>query len=115
MDSINGHSDENQPKIEKIDPINEITISDLPFNEQERIRTYMAMTGMEEPPKLFEIKMYISDYYVKFISINDLAIWFRDLIVSGDYEQADILRNEIKNRNYSIEIGDKLLTLRKID
>lgn len=126
MDSTNGHSEENPQKkdkseeafdkfeIEQEGDFKKIDISELPWEEQERIRKFMEMTGDEEPPELF-----IADIKIRFFDPADipmelLAHSYRDAIVDGEYEEAAELGEEIKKRGYSIEITEKLLTLKKI-
>ena len=127
MDSMSGHSEENRQKRNKakkaMDEIDEnvkfiqegdvrkIDISELPWEEQERIRSFMEMTGEEEPPELYmaDFKMQVTD--LKYLPMEILAHGLRDAIVDNNYEEAEDLSVEIKKRGYAIDISDKLLTL----
>lgn len=124
MDSTNGHSEKNPRKkenkseafekfeLEQTGEVRKIDINELPWDEQEKIRAFMEMTGDEEPPELF-----IADFNIKFhdtadIPMDLLADMFRDALMNDDFEKAEEYKKEVKKRGYSIEITDKLLTLK---
>ena len=123
MDSTNGASEENQPKslkdflklIQQGD-FKKVTIDDLPFEEQEKIREFMGMTGDDEEPELFiaDFTMQVED--LGLVPIDILTDMYRDALVDEEFEDAEELGEEIKKRGYSIEISEKNITLtRNID
>jgi hypothetical protein len=118
MDSINGPSEENQPKKEE-DKIRFVQTGDmirtrldeLPSEERERILAYMEMMDSDEEPE-----MYLVDFKMEFDDASDipmdfLASMYRDAVFNEEYEEVDELAEEIKKRNYNIEITEKSVTL----
>jgi hypothetical protein len=121
MDSTNGHSEKNpdRKKEEKIrfkqtGNLRKIDISDLPFKDQEQIREMMAMIGDDEEPELYVADFTIEVDDLDILPIDFLADMYRDAIVDGEYEKAKDLGEEIKKREYAIDISEKFITLRKI-
>ena len=116
MDSISGHSEENQVKRDSIRYIQtgdmiRTRLDELPKEERERIKTYMEMMGTDEEPE-----MYLVDMNVEFDNIEDIPIEFLhhmyvDAIVDNDYEEAQELGDEIKKRDFDIEITEKSVIL----
>ena len=117
MDSINGHSEENQPK-KRVDVnldkrklpsgMEELNISDLPHKMQEEIREMMEVFGMVEAPSIFSITIPMD---IEQVPIDLLANEFKDAILEDRFEDAQKLADQIKNRNYSIEIKEKMISL----
>ena len=117
MDSINGHSEKNQPKknkfeIEQAGEVKKINISELPWNEQERIRSYMKIMSDEEEPKLFIVNFNIKFSDVVDIPMDFLATMFKNALVDNEFETAKKYGEEIKKRGYCIDISNKFVTLK---
>ena len=117
MDSTNGHSEKNQKKnddkikFEQTGKLRKIDISELPFKDQEQIKEMMDMMGDEKEPELF-----IADFTMKFEDLADIPMDFlgdmyRDSIIDGNCEDAAELGEEIKKRNYTIDISKNFITL----
>ena len=119
MDSTNGHSEENHQKDDELirlyqdGEFKKVKIEDLPFDEQEKIREFMEMIGDENEPELLiaDFRMEFEDLDV--IPLDILASMYRDAVFNEEYEDVDELGEEIKNRNYGIEITEKSVTLRR--
>ena len=119
MDSTNGASEESQPK--KDDKIRFIQTGDmirtrvdeLPPEERKRILAYMEMMDSEEEPEMYLVDMKVEFDDTEDIPMEFLAEMYRDAIVSNEYEEAQEYGEEIKKRNYSIEITEKSVTLRR--
>jgi len=121
MDSTeNGHSEENLPKnledflrlIQQGD-FKKISIDDLPFEEQEKIREFMEMTGDDAEPELFiaDFRMEVED--LALVPMDILAGMYRDALVDEVFEDAQDIGEEIKRRGYTIEITEKSVSLIK--
>ena len=120
MDSTNGHSEENQPKKrvevsfdkEKLKrplpEMRELDLSALPFKMQEEIRVMMDAMGMVEAPKVFEITVPME---TSIVPIDLLANEFKDAILEDRFEDAENIAKEIKSRNYTIDITEKMISL----
>jgi hypothetical protein len=118
MDSISGHSESIHRKKEE-DKIRFVQTGDmirtrldeLPSEERERILAYMEMMDSDEEPEMYliDFKMEFDD--VKDIPMEFLASMYRDAVFNEEYEEVGELSEEIKNRNYSIEITEKSVTL----
>ena len=119
MDSTNGASEESQPK--KDDKIRFVQTGDmirtrldeLPPEERERILAYMEMMDTDEEPEMYLVDMNLEFDDAGDIPMDFLAEMYRDAIVKNEFEEAKELGDEIKNRNYSIEITEKSVTLTK--
>ena len=121
MDSTeNGASEENQPKsleellklIQRGD-FKKVSIDDLPFEEQEKIREFMDMTGDDEEPELFiaDFSMEVED--LALVPMDILAGMYRDALVDEVFEDAQDIGEEIKKRGYTIDISEKSVSLTK--
>lgn len=117
MDSINGPSEKNQPKKKvevsfekKIHPtgMQELELNDLPLNIQEDIRSMMETFDMTEAPSVYS---FVIPMEYDQLPIDLLANEFKDAILEEDFEEAQNLSEEIKKRNYSIEITKKMISL----
>ena len=116
MDSMSGASEENQVKKDSVRFIQtgdmiRTRLDELPKAERERIKKYMEMMGTDEEPE-----MYLVDMNVEFDNIEDIPIEFLhhmyvDAIVDNDYEEAQELGDEIKKRDFDIEITEKSVIL----
>ena len=119
MDLTNGASEESQPK--KDDKIRFVQTGDmirtrldeLPKEERERILAYMEMMDSDEEPEMYLIDMKVEFDDAEDIPMEFLAEMYRDAIVNNEYEEAQEYGEEIKKRNYSIEITEKSVTLRR--
>ena len=69
----------------------------------------MDAMGMEEPPTLYTLDI---DMELDVMPIDLLATLLRDSILEDRYEDAEDVVEIIKNRNYSVEITEKMLTLK---
>lgn len=121
MDMIkNGHSEKNQQKRKKDDfnlkfgEIKEIELNDLSFQEQEIIFMSMAMAGEEQSPKIYcvDAQMHINNYSK--MPIKFLIELLKIAINENQFEEAKKIISSIKNRNFSITIGENKLYLKKI-
>ncbi len=119
MDSTNGVSEENHRKnddgsitIRQDSEFRKISIEDLPFDEQEKIREFMEMTGDDKEPELFMANFVMEIEDLAAVPLDILGSMYRDAVFNEKYEDVGELGEEIKNRNYSIEITEKSVTLR---
>ena len=121
MDMIkNGHSEKNQKKRKKDDfnlefgETKEIELKDLSIQEQEIIFMSMAMTGEEQPPKMYciDVQMHVNNYDK--IPIKLSVELLKIAIIENQFEEAKKIINSIKNKNFSITIGENKLYLKKI-
>jgi hypothetical protein len=86
----------------------EMDLTDLPFKMQEEIREMMIVFGMTEPPSVFSLNVPME---MDLFPIDLLANEFKDAILEDRYEDAENLSKEIKKRNYTIEITEKMISL----
>ena len=117
MDSTNGPSEKNQPK-KRVDVnlekrklpsgMQKMDLSDLPLKMQEDIREMMYAFGMSEPPSIFSLTVPME---MDLLQIDLLANEFKDAILEDRYEDAENLAEEIKKRNYTIDITEKMISL----
>lgn len=120
MDSTNGASEENLPKkddekvrfVQTGDMIR-TRVDELPKEERERILAYMEMMNTDEEPEIYLVDMKVEFDEVEDIPLDFLASMYRDAVFNEEYEEVDELAEEIKKRNYNIEITEKCVTLRR--
>jgi hypothetical protein len=111
---INGHSDENQPKkpeFKKIGKPKKVDINKLPYNEQEKIRNFMDMTGQTEEPEIYAVEVEMDYKSLDLFPIDILGNLLKDALQENRFENAEKICEVIKKKNYTIEITEKLLTL----
>jgi len=92
-----------------------INIEDLPFDEQEKIREFMEMIGDDEEPELLIADFSLEVEDLSLVPLDILASMYRDAVFNEEYEEVDELGEEIKKRDYNIEITEKCVTLRRND
>jgi hypothetical protein len=122
MDSTNGHSEKNPKKrkiievgdenfkLEQIGDVKKIELEDLPWEEQEKIRNFMEITGEEELPELYMIDVNLKVSDLSLLPFEILTTVFRDSLVDQDFESAADYREEIRKRGYVVNIKkDKII------
>ena len=116
MDSItNGHSEKNQQKELKILSVGEpkkVDFNKLPFEDQEMMRRMMDFTDNIKSPNIYAIDIEIDSDGLNIFPADILGDFLVKAIQENQYESAEKICNILKEKNYSIEITDKLLTLR---
>ena len=112
MDLTNGHLEENPLKIERVSKPKEISVNDLPFKERELIWKVMEMTEETLPPKIYEVEIEVSGLDLKLLSVEELGRMLCTALKRGKYEEVDHLIEEIKSRNYSVDISEKVISLK---
>jgi len=121
MDSPSGHTEGNQSKTEdkirltQTGDMIRTRVDELPKEERERILAYMEMMDTDEEPEMYLVEMKLEVDDLDVLPIDFILTMYRDAIVDEDFEEAEELGEEIKKRNYSIEITEKSITLKLND
>lgn len=116
MDSMSGHSEENQVKRDSVrfiqtGDMKRTRLDELPKEERERIKAYMDMMGTDEEPEMYLVDMKVEFDEIEDIPVDFLLTMYRDAIVDNEYEEAQELGDEIKKRGFDIEITEKRVIL----